>query len=744
MTDKTRLGKYEILEELGRGGFGVVYKARDAVLDRVVAVKVLHPNLVNDLSFVSRFRNEARLAAQLDHPNIVPVYDFGESEGLYYIVMAYMPGGSLKELLQKEGALPEEKALAILNQVADGLSYAHRKGIIHRDLKPGNILFDEEGAARISDLGFAKLLHSDSSSSLTMSGGLVGTPAYMAPEIWEGLPASPASDIYSLGCILYEILTGKVLFEGDNTAEVITKHVIHGPKFSAELPEEWKAFLSRCVEKDPEVRFRSIDALMDHFKAASRRHEVDSKEQISYSTEPDVEPMVTDQSPLVHLDEPEEKSHEDSNEEVRKAVDDISKSETSLSPHSEELGASGNSFSMEKFLLRIRISFGFLALTFGIILVALSGGNEGIIIIGLVLILGGAYSAMNDLKKLSSQDMSHPILPAPVKTSDPTTEPNNILSTPYSPVSAPTLTNRITPGIDTPGLEGSAQLQIIIKGTILEIAYSPDGDLIAVGTSIGLYIYDSRTLAEVKHFANEMKISSVTWSPNGSKLASGLGDGTIRVWDVENGRQLQVLERHFDRLLSVAWSPNGSKLASGSGDGTIRIWDAVNGSQLRVLRRRKRSIISVAWSPDGTKLASGSDDNTIRIWDAESGSQLWVIEGHSNWVCSVVWSPDGTKLASGSDDNTIRIWDAVNGSQVQVLRGYRRSINVIAWSPDSSRLSATGSRDGTIHIWDAESASQLQVLEGHSDRVRCVAWSPDGARLASGSTDGTIRIWGVP
>nr|HPL82325.1 serine/threonine-protein kinase [Anaerolineaceae bacterium] len=196
MTDITKLGKYEILEDLGRGGFGVVYKARDTVLDRVVAVKVLHPNLVNDLSFVSRFRNEARLAAQLDHPNIVPVHDFGESEGLYYIVMGHMPGGSLKELLQKEGALPEEKALAILRQVSDGLSYAHRKGIIHRDLKPGNILFDEEGEARVSDLGFAKLLHSDSSSSLTMSGGVVGTPAYMAPEIWKGLPATPAVDVY--------------------------------------------------------------------------------------------------------------------------------------------------------------------------------------------------------------------------------------------------------------------------------------------------------------------------------------------------------------------------------------------------------------------------------------------------------------------------------------------------------------------------------------------------------------------
>jgi len=261
MTDKTKLGKYEILEELGRGGFGVVYKARDAVLDRVVAVKVLHPNLVNDPGFVSRFRNEARLAAQLDHSNIVSVYDFGEYQGLYYIAMAYMPGGSLKDMLQKEGALPEKKALTILNQVADGLSYAHKKGIIHRDLKPGNILFDEEGAARVSDLGFAKALHTDSSVSLSMSGGLVGTPAYMAPEVWRGEPATPQTDIYSLGCILYEMLTDEVLFEGKTPAEVMTKHLIDGPVFNAQLSGPVRQVIDKALATLPANRHSSIEEL---------------------------------------------------------------------------------------------------------------------------------------------------------------------------------------------------------------------------------------------------------------------------------------------------------------------------------------------------------------------------------------------------------------------------------------------------------------------------------------------------
>lgn len=273
MTDKTRLGKYDILEELGRGGFGVVYKAHDLALDRIVAVKVLHPNLVNDSGFVSRFRNEARLAAQFDHPNIVPVHDFGESEGLYYIVMGYMPGGSLKEMLQKEGALPEEKALAVLKQVSDGLSYAHRKGIIHRDLKPGNILFDEDGEARISDLGFAKALYADSSVSLSVSGGMVGTPAYMAPEVWRSGQATERSDIYSLGCILYEILTGDVLFEGQTPAISMTKHLIDGPQFKHELSNNWLELLNKCLAMDPGNRYPRVDLILDDYSSNKEKLE---------------------------------------------------------------------------------------------------------------------------------------------------------------------------------------------------------------------------------------------------------------------------------------------------------------------------------------------------------------------------------------------------------------------------------------------------------------------------------------
>ncbi len=263
-----RLNKFEIQEELGRGGFGVVYKALDTVLGRTVAIKVLHPNLVNDPSFLSRFSKEAQIAAQLDHPNLVPVYDFGHEDGRYYIVMGYMSGGSLKDRLAKEGKLSPERALEIIEQVGRGIDYAHRKGIVHRDLKPGNILFDDEGRARVSDMGFAKVLSGGAGISMSISGGVVGTPAYMAPEIWKGQEASPATDVYSLACILSEMVTGEVLFDGDTTPAVMTRHFepIHIPM---DVPEAWRRGLEAGLATDPNRRIQKAPLLLDRIRKQS-------------------------------------------------------------------------------------------------------------------------------------------------------------------------------------------------------------------------------------------------------------------------------------------------------------------------------------------------------------------------------------------------------------------------------------------------------------------------------------------
>ncbi len=268
-----QLGKYEIIEELGRGGFGTVYKAHDTVLDVDRALKVLHPALVSDVTFLERFKQEARLAAKLNHINIVPVYDYGEIDGRFFLVMKYMPGGSLKNLLEREGKLNQARAMGILAQVGRGIAYAHSLGVIHRDLKPGNILFEDDAHIAVSDFGFARTAIKNS-ASLSTSGGLLGTPAYIAPEIWWGKIAVPQTDIYSMGCIYCEMISGRILFDGDSPAEVMTRHVINHPALPEEIKGEQVPIVNRSLAVDPQDRFQQVEQFISALEGNSNREDL--------------------------------------------------------------------------------------------------------------------------------------------------------------------------------------------------------------------------------------------------------------------------------------------------------------------------------------------------------------------------------------------------------------------------------------------------------------------------------------
>ncbi len=228
-----KLGRYEILEEIGQGGFAIVYRVRDMELERLVALKELRPILLQDTSWARRFRREARAIARLDHPHIVTIYDVGEVEGRLFIVMRLVDGPSLEELIATQGRFPWPEAVEIITAVAEGLDYAHAQGVLHRDLKPANILMDPERGPMLTDFGLAKLA-GESSMSMSASGSVVGTPHYIAPEVWEGQSTTPQSDIYALGCILHEILTGEKIFKGETPPAVMMAHFR-----PLTLPQEW-------------------------------------------------------------------------------------------------------------------------------------------------------------------------------------------------------------------------------------------------------------------------------------------------------------------------------------------------------------------------------------------------------------------------------------------------------------------------------------------------------------------------
>ncbi len=264
------LGKYEIQTEIGRGGMGIVYKGFDTVLQRPVAVKVLPPALAVDQEFVQRFRREAILAARLHHPHIVIVHDVGEQNGIHYIVMDYLQGQTLDRWMQQQGPLPAELALRVIQQVADALDYAHEQGVIHRDIKPSNIMLSPSGHVTLMDFG---LVRATEGTGVTRSGILIGTPEYMAPEQVMGQPADRRTDVYALGVVVYQLLTGQVPFPRTTPPAIFHAHVYESPPpprtLRPDLPPAVEAVMLKALAKQPEQRYAQAGALVADFATAA-------------------------------------------------------------------------------------------------------------------------------------------------------------------------------------------------------------------------------------------------------------------------------------------------------------------------------------------------------------------------------------------------------------------------------------------------------------------------------------------
>ncbi|KAH8651716.1 hypothetical protein BGZ61DRAFT_229661 [Ilyonectria robusta] len=280
--------------------------------------------------------------------------------------------------------------------------------------------------------------------------------------------------------------------------------------------------------------------------------------------------------------------------------------------------------------------------------------------------------------------------------------------------------------------------------SVSSVAFSADGQRLASGSDDKtVKVWDAATGACVQTLEGHGDwVNSLAFSADGQRLASGSHDNTIRVWDAATGACVQTLEGHSLPVRSVAFSADGQRLASGSHDKTVKVWDAATGVCVQTLESHGDSVASVAFSADGQRLASGSYDKTVRVWDAATGVCVQTLESHGGSVASVAFSADGQRLASGSHDNTIRVWDAATGACVQTLEGHGNWVTSVAFSADGQRL-ASGSGDKTVEVWDAATGACVQTLEGHSSWMTSVAFSADGQRLASGSHDKTVKVWDV-
>src|SRR5690242_3444259 len=252
--------RYQLQDQIGRGGMATIYRGRDLHMDRIVAIKVLREVYSTDPKFVTRFQREAKAASALQHPNIVQVYDYGQTDGNYFIVMELVEGTDLRRYLRSRGVLAIDRAIIIAHDVALGLGAAHRRGIVHRDVKPQNILVGRDGSIKLTDFGIASVYKDINAERLTTTGMTLGTVQYYAPEQAQGEIVSPAADVYALGIVMYEMVTGHPPFDGDSPVAVAMQHTQDVPTppshFNPHIPPTLEEIIMRCLEKEPERRYR--------------------------------------------------------------------------------------------------------------------------------------------------------------------------------------------------------------------------------------------------------------------------------------------------------------------------------------------------------------------------------------------------------------------------------------------------------------------------------------------------------
>jgi WD40 repeat protein len=705
---------YRFESLLGQGGMGVVYKVVDLRLCRSVALKTLLAGAYATQSELARFLREAQAIASMRHPHVVNVYDAGEHDGNPYFTMELVEGGTLAARLAGM-PLPAVKAAELLAPVARAVEAAHRAGVVHRDLKPANILLTAEGVPKVSDFGLAVRPDAREDEGLTLTGQRLGTPSYMAPEQssprWG--PVGPAADVYALGAILYETLTGRPPFRGDSAAEterqLLSEDPVPPSRLNASVPRDVETVCLKCLEKDPSRRYASAADLADDLERFVRDEPVRA---VPMSRAGHTARWVQRHRPLaaslagvavllvlLTVTSLVASAHFRRMERQQRA---LAEENGKIAQEKEVQRGKAVRAEREEADLRRRAE-----------------------IEGETLRQNLYFNQMN----LGAQAAMYPSGIGRVGE----------WLRPWAS-SRPDLRNW-----EWYYLNGLCHRELATLGTIdgvAHVAWSPDGRQFAAASTDGdVVLWDAAEARELRRFTGHAgEVDRIAWSPDGTRLASAGRDGRVRVWDVATGKAAFTYEGHRDRVSAVAWNADGKRIASCSTDGTVQVWDAGTGTVHHAFARQTKDVSDVAWSPDGRWLAMTSTDTEIVIRDADSGAERLTLRGHRNLVNRLAWNPSGTRLASASNDRTARIWNTATGAEVATLGGHASGVTSVAWSPNGARL-ATGGEDYLVKVWSAADGRESATLRGHTQRVTSVAWSPDGTRLASTGFDARIKLW---
>ncbi|HZT03949.1 MAG TPA: protein kinase [Steroidobacteraceae bacterium] len=691
-------GPYRVLSLLGHGGMGSVWLAErtDGLFTRRLALKLVHPALMGQV-MMERLGREREILASLSHPNIARLLDAGVAEdGQPYLALEYVAGTPLTTHCDRH-CLSVRERLDLLRQVLSAVQYAHAHLVIHRDLKPSNILVSEDGQIRLLDFGIAKLLTeagTAQATELTLLGGRALTPDYAAPEQIAGAPVTTAADVYALGVMLYELLTGERPYRPKRDSrgaleEAILEEDVIAP---SRLGMNEAAAHSRCTT--PRKLTRMLSGDLDTIVLRALRKNAAERYATVNALAEDIERYLRGEAILARRD--------------------------SLI------------YRARKFAWRYRVGIGIA----GAVLLTLAGG------LAATTYEARVASAERDAALEADRRLLIQTAASRLGSGDVSGSQSIILEVlPHKGSGPPYTTAALT--VFDKALAQDAQDFALLGHTdrVRSIAYSPDGRRLITASYDGTArIWDASTGRQMLILQGHGgPVLAATFSPDGRRVATGSYDKTARIWDAATGRQLLVLP-HQERVRSVAFSPDGHQLITGAYDKAARIWDAATGRQVRVLTGHSALVTSAAFSPDGRRIVTASYDKTARIWAAATGRLIRVLAGHSEILTSAAFSADGQRVVTASGDRTARVWDSNTGRQIAMLSGHTQLVSSAVFSADGRRV-LTSSYDQTARIWDADSGRQISVLSGHTDFVEGAVFSPDGLHVATASSDETARVW---
>jgi WD40 repeat protein len=717
----TRFGDYELLEEIAHGGMGVVYKARQLSLNRIVAVKMLLFGQFAGKAAFDRFRSEAETAARLQHPNIVAIHGVGETEGQPYFSMDYVAGRSLAEIV-RDHPLPVRQAATYLRTIARAVHYAHTQGVLHRDLKPANVLIDANDEPRITDFGLARQLAGD--SALTLTGQVVGSPNFMPPEQGAGKKAKlgPPADVYGLGAMLYYLITARPPFVAETfeatLAQVLNNEPVPPRQLNPGVPRDLETICLKCLEKDPERRYASAQELAEELDRFLKG-----------------EPL-----------------------------------------RARPIGVVGKTW---RWCLRKPAMAGMAGSLFFAIVLGLGGvltqwrRAEQIAVRESALAevrlqeryaadMAVVQSRMQEGNISMARQVLTDYLPAPGRA-----DLRGFEWFLYYRLSQGEhlreITNALFPGTLTSTKDGSMLALGRFAGAVwlvdpdrstveytfgtaallvCSVDISPDDHLLAAGservstppgTEKGIVeIFDLQTLNRLAQL--KAALPKVAFSPREKLLAVGTGHdtGEVLLWHyAEPDREPERLPESGGRAI---FSPDGKLLVTGLRNMQLMIWDMA--TRQRIAQAPAGSwLTGMKFSPAGDVFATGNKDGMIRLWDPQTCRLIGIMAGHTKQVTGLEFLDGGRLLASGSADQTVRIWD-VRQQKLQTRLQSRGASQAMTVCGPGKTLVTWGSTQ-SLQFWSADAASNSCVLPATVQAY----FSPDGSRMICESTDGTVRLY---